>query len=184
MNVPMVPTSADNSDVSYENGPVSRSNSTPSEPKPARRKRPRGNEQTEATLAERFWSKVSKSRKADGCWIWSGARAGNGYGTLKRGERGLTKLAHRISWELHNGPVPDGMLVCHRCDSPPCVNPAHLFLGTMKDNVHDMLAKSRRTGVKREAPTAHRRLTGQQRKKALATVIPTRASSAPSGASQ
>lgn len=96
----------------------------------------------ERTLSERFWQKVAK--QDDGCWVWQGARAGHGYGTLKRGERGLTKLAHRISWELHFGAIPDGMCVCHHCDEPPCVNPDHLFLGTVKDNVGDMLEKGRR----------------------------------------
>lgn len=90
------------------------------------------------TLWEFFHSRVVKS---DGCWIWTGAsdqKAGvRTYGQC-RGER-----AHRASYELHVGPIPDGMWVLHHCDNPPCVNPAHLFLGTVRDNVDDMLRKGR-----------------------------------------
>lgn len=85
-----------------------------------------------------FWSKVEKT---DGCWIWRSYRDPKGYGRFmaKSGSR----LAHRRSWEMENGPVPDGMCVCHHCDNPPCVRLDHLFLGTVKDNVDDMMAKGR-----------------------------------------
>ena len=92
------------------------------------------------TLAERFWSKV---RKADGCWEWTGAATERGYGVLGRGERGLgNEKAHRVSWMLHHGQIPDGLWVLHRCDNPKCVRPDHLFLGTSDDNIADMHAKS------------------------------------------
>lgn len=79
-----------------------------------------------------------------GCWLWlSGTN--NGYGILSLyevyGRR--TVLAHRASWEFHRGPIPEGLCVLHRCDTPPCINPAHLFLGTIADNTHDMIAKGR-----------------------------------------
>jgi len=85
----------------------------------------------------RFWAKV---RKTDGCWLWTASTLGD-YGCLaiNRKNRG----AHRISYELHYGPIPKGMFVCHRCDTPRCVRPEHLFLGTPKDNSLDMTRKGR-----------------------------------------
>lgn len=89
---------------------------------------------------ERFWSKVDKSGN---CWLWQGyRRRSNGYGTLTVRPRG-TLLAHRIAWEVTSGPIPAGLYVCHHCDTPACVNPAHLFLGTQQDNMTDMRRKGR-----------------------------------------
>lgn len=94
-------------------------------------------------LADRFWAKVQKAGPDD-CWPWLASRMPKGYGKL--GIASTTpKLAHRVSWELHYGPIPEGLFVCHRCDNPPCVNPAHLFLGTCTDNLRDMVAKGRFT---------------------------------------
>jgi len=93
-----------------------------------------------------FWLKVDKSSGEAGCWLWTGAKQGgkNGrYGAFQLGWK-VQKRAHRISFELANGQIPDGMMVCHSCDTPLCVNPSHLFLGTAKDNIDDMDAKNRR----------------------------------------
>ena len=107
---------------------------------------PRCYHESKATpKAERFWNKVNR-RGPDDCWEWTAAsKSGKWrYGILGQPERGSApELAHRVSWELHHGPIPDGMNVLHRCDNPPCVNPNHLFLGTLKDNTHDMLKKRR-----------------------------------------
>jgi hypothetical protein len=89
-------------------------------------------------MPEAFWSHVEKT---DGCWIWHRGIDKQGYGTLKCW--GKVSKAHRVSWELHNGPIPDDLFVCHKCDNPPCVNPEHLFLGTNKDNCDDRDRKGR-----------------------------------------
>lgn len=90
-------------------------------------------------ISERFWLKVSKG---PGCWEWTGSRDKKGYGHIMSAQR-VPLLSHRVSWEFSNGEIPPGLLVLHRCDNPGCVNPAHLFLGTHKDNTRDMLAKGR-----------------------------------------
>lgn len=97
-----------------------------------------------SALLKRFWAKIQKT---DECWIWVGARKRkDGHGVFYVGGGNTAPVfenAHRTSWMIHNGPIPDGMYVCHRCDYPPCVNPAHLFLGTQGENMRDASDKRR-----------------------------------------
>lgn len=79
-----------------------------------------------------------------GCWEFTGGRSGSGYGVISQAGKSL--LAHRVSYELHKGPIPDGMVVMHSCDNPPCINPAHLSTGTAGDNNRDRSRKGRSRG--------------------------------------
>jgi hypothetical protein len=99
-------------------------------------------------LKERFWSKVDMLSTPNGCWEWKGYRGKtegphqDGYGRITIGHKSIR--AHRVAWELNHGcSIPSEILVCHKCDNPPCCRPDHLYLGTKSDNERDCLRAGR-----------------------------------------
>lgn len=104
------------------------------------------------SLLERFFAKVNiPEGDPNACWLWTKSTR-NGYGAIGAGSRGEPVLyAHRIAWEIMNGPIPDGLCVLHRCDVRACVRPSHLFIGTKDDNNKDAATKRR---AKRDAKGA------------------------------
>lgn len=120
------------------------------------------------TLSQRFWAKVNpdgpvpKHRPELGkCWVWTAyiGQRGTGYGIIRAW--GQPKGAHCVSWVIHNGEVPAGLFVLHKCDNKRCVNPVHLFLGTHQDNSDDMRAKGRSRYPHGEA-TSNAKLTAEK----------------------
>lgn len=97
----------------------------------------------DSTVEQRFWSKVQKT---DGCWLWIGARFRGRKGQLRYGMFAVNRYpvrAHRFSYELHYGPIPESVKVLHRCDNERCVRPDHLWLGNQLENIQDMVDKGR-----------------------------------------
>lgn len=101
----------------------------------------------DSRLPDRFWDKVSPEPNS-GCWLWSGSANDKGYGEFYFGER--NEKAHRLSYEILVSAFPVEWMICHRCDTPSCVNPAHLFPGTAKTNTADMVAKGRHVPAPRK----------------------------------
>jgi hypothetical protein len=103
-------------------------------------------------VADKKWTRLSapfdvrvfsRIERGDGCWPWRGGISSSGYGNLNVPGTRRKILAHRAVYELTFGPIPDGLLVLHRCDNPRCVRPEHLFLGTHRENAHDKIRKGR-----------------------------------------
>ena len=113
-------------------------------------------------LEERFHAKYAIDEKS-GCWIWTAVLNDKGYGMIGLPRTNRIARAHRVSWQLHKGDIPTGLYVLHRCDTPSCVNPEHLFVGTLKDNAQDMVNKGRdfRPDNRGERATWHK-LTEEQ----------------------
>ena len=97
-----------------------------------------------AVLDRRFWSKVKRDDERGFCQVWTGYRDRQGYGLVMRQAISTSPmLAHRYAWMQLHGPIPEGAVIRHRCDNPPCVEPTHLLIGTQADNIHDRQVRGR-----------------------------------------
>lgn len=111
------------------------------------------------SIEDRFWPKVQIT---PACWEWTASQNGRGYGQIGRGCAGEgTALAHRVSYEIHHGDIPAGLIVRHKCDNRVCVNPDHLELGTHADNTQDMLERGRANPPRGER-SGNAKLTAEQ----------------------
>jgi hypothetical protein len=115
-----------------------------------------------STAKELFEDRVLPSNI--GCWSWAGSHNRKGYGCCRVGGRGAKSiLAHRLSWRLNMGEIPEGLFVLHKCDNPGCVRPDHLFLGTNIDNIKDRIMKGRRgSQAHKGKPSPRRRISEAQ----------------------
>lgn len=105
-------------------------------------------------IKDRFMSHVKKSNDPNACWEWIGAKYASGYGEFNINHK--MYYAHRISYALYVGDIPNDKCVCHSCDNPGCINPDHLWLGTYQDNTNDMISKNRQVHVKGENHGRHK----------------------------
>lgn len=97
-----------------------------------------------------FWAKINKTSS---CWLWTASKSPHGYGWFSIGRK--AHRAPRVSWLLHFGPIPQGLFVLHACDTPACVRPDHLWLGTQADNLHDAKLKGRTATGDRNGTRTH-----------------------------
>ena len=97
-------------------------------------------------LSIRLWAKIDKAGPDD-CWVWTAARDRKNYGVVSAGGKKGALYAHRAVYEDAVGPIPPGLHILHRCDNPPCCNPAHLWAGTNSQNIADMISKGRSKGA-------------------------------------
>lgn len=111
------------------------------------------------TIAERI-AHLSRRDPISGCWIWQATVDHGGYGNVSY--RGRQWIAHRLSWTGAHGPIPEGVMVCHRCDERRCVNPEHLFLGTRQANTDDLKAKRLRRSAAADTGRMHIFIRGQE----------------------
>lgn len=121
---------------------------------------------TRKTLEEKFWSKVNKGDTNE-CWNWKGSTNGKGYGLIKNNNKSIK--ASRFSYELHNGAIPEGFMVCHKCDNRLCVNPAHLELGDALKNSSDACGRGR---IKRGENAGNAKLTWDKVREIRASNLP------------
>ncbi len=117
------------------------------------------------TFEERFWEKVNKdgpiiNPALGNCWVWTAAKT-RGYGAIAGIKSDGVLQAHRVSYAFTHGKIPLGLIICHKCDNPPCVNPKHLYAGTDADNMRDSMARGRQRAVHGEQHP-HAKLTDSQ----------------------
>lgn len=100
------------------------------------------------TTQDRFWKNVDKTE--EGCWLWTGTTTSKGYGYLKIGRKNM--LAHRLSYMWNTGPIPDGLFILHRCDTPACIRPDHLYVGDNSRNTRDFFERGPKGRRKKLTP--------------------------------
>ena len=119
---------------------------------------------------DNFFAKVVRGESTDACWVWTGSKSSKGYGNFNVNRS--TQSSHRISYRLHVGEIGEGLIICHTCDNPACVNPDHLFTGTHLDNVTDKMDKGRdRYGNQKGIANASSRLS-EEDVRYIVTLLP------------